>query len=104
MPGAPRSSQENTRKAQSNLAFALLSLPRQRRRDMVTYYAFCRVVDDIADDTALPLSQRRNRLRQWRDYVSDPASHQPCPDPLLDEVLALAPRYGFETGLLLELI
>ncbi|MCB1228488.1 MAG: squalene/phytoene synthase family protein, partial [Verrucomicrobiales bacterium] len=49
-------------------------------------------------------SQRRNRLRQWRDYVSDPASHQPCPDPLLDEVLALAPRYGFETGLLLELI
>ena len=42
-----------TKKAKSNLAFALLCLPKQRRRDMVLLYAFCRVIDDIADDTEI---------------------------------------------------
>ena len=37
------------RKSRSNLAFALASLPEERREDMYAFYAFCRIVDDIAD-------------------------------------------------------
>ncbi len=41
---------EITRRAKSNLAFALHILPRDRRADMVVFYAFCRTLDDLADD------------------------------------------------------
>ena len=36
--------------ARSNLAFTRLCLPKGRRKDMESFYAFCRVVDDIADE------------------------------------------------------
>ena len=37
-----------TRRAKSNLAFAFALLPKERRADCTTFYAFCRVIDDIA--------------------------------------------------------
>ena len=41
---------EIARRSKSNLAFALSTLPRRRKEDMMTFYAFCRVIDDIADE------------------------------------------------------
>ncbi|WP_369335493.1 squalene/phytoene synthase family protein, partial [Akkermansia muciniphila] len=38
-----------TRKAKSNLAFALIELPEEERRHMAEFYAFCRTLDDIVD-------------------------------------------------------
>jgi phytoene synthase len=78
------------RKAKSNLAFALGSLPGERRRDMVTFYAFCRLVDDIADDTGVPVDQREVSLRQWREALRVPV---PGEDPLAGEVRLLAEKY-----------
>ena len=60
---------EIVRKSRSNLAFALASLPKQRREDMHVFYAFCRLVDDIADDEGLPVEQRRAGLQRWRDVI-----------------------------------
>jgi 15-cis-phytoene synthase len=97
----PSTSAEITRRAKSNLAFALLSLPKERRRDMVSFYAFCRVADDIADDDGLPLSERQAQLHAWKSCILDGT---PAPDPLLTEVVALAPKYGFELSLLAEII
>src|SRR4029077_15271588 len=37
-----------TRQSKSNLALAFVSLGRERKRDITIFYAFCRVVDDIA--------------------------------------------------------
>lgn len=101
MTGRPTSSAEITKRAKSNLAFALLSLPKERRRDMVSFYAFCRVADDIADDDGLPLSERQSQLQAWKDAILNGAA---SPDPLLDEVVALAPKYGFDLSLLAEII
>ena len=42
-----------TRKSKSNLAFAFACLPAQKRCDMISFYAFCRVIDDIAAQTNL---------------------------------------------------
>lgn len=58
---------EITRRAKSNLAFALRILPRDRRDDMVVFYAFCRTMDDLADDPSSPLAQREQALLSWRD-------------------------------------
>lgn len=101
MTGRPSTAAEITQRARSNLAFALLSLPAERRRDMVSFYAFCRVADDIADNDALPVAERQKQLQLWREAI---ASDRPGLDPLLDEAVALAPKYDFDRALLVEII
>ncbi|MEM9283111.1 MAG: phytoene/squalene synthase family protein [Verrucomicrobiota bacterium] len=54
------------RNSGSNLAFALAVLPPDRRRDMRIFYAFCRVVDDLADDPGISSEDRRAGLSRWR--------------------------------------
>lgn len=62
-------SAEIVRRSGSNLAFALAVLPKGKRRDMGVFYAFCRVVDDLADDPDIPMEDRRAGLRRWRELV-----------------------------------
>lgn len=45
-------------------------LPRARREGMYGLYAFCRVVDDIADDGATEATRRRD-LDLWRAKIDD---------------------------------
>ena len=92
---------EIARKAKSNLAFALACLPARRRQDMVTFYAFCRVVDDIADEDGISVRDRRIQLGAWRRMVR----HEQEPaDALARAVVALPAHHGFEIGLLEEII
>ena len=44
-----------TRKSASNLALAFILLPKAQREGMTALYAFCREVDDVADDEAVPV-------------------------------------------------
>jgi phytoene synthase len=60
---------EITRKAKSNLAFALKILPRGLRDDMVVFYAFCRIMDDLADDPAIAPDERAISLELWKNGV-----------------------------------
>ena len=53
------------RRSKSNLAFALSTLSPQRRRDMIVFYAFCRVVDDIADDPEVSAERKEEQLNDW---------------------------------------
>jgi 15-cis-phytoene synthase len=55
-----------TRKSASNLALAFILLPREKRDAMAALYAFCRAVDDVADEDAVPTAQRREQLAAWR--------------------------------------
>ncbi|MGA0853785.1 MAG: phytoene/squalene synthase family protein [Luteolibacter sp.] len=58
---------EITRRAKSNLAFALHILPRDRRDDMIVFYAFCRTMDDLADEPGASVEQRERALLSWRE-------------------------------------
>ena len=58
-----------TRKSASNLALAFVLLPRAKRDGMSSLYAFCREVDDVADEETVPLQQRRQCLAEWRNDV-----------------------------------
>ncbi len=62
-------SQEITRKSASNLALAFILLPKPRREAMAALYAFCREVDDVADEETVPVEQRRAGLAAWREDV-----------------------------------
>ncbi len=55
-----------TKKSASNLALAFILLPREKRDAMSALYAFCRAVDDVADEDSIPTEKRRIQLAEWR--------------------------------------
>jgi phytoene synthase len=59
---------EVTRAAGSSFYWAMRILPPARRQAMFAIYAFCRVVDDIADGDA-PEAEKRRQLAEWRDEI-----------------------------------
>jgi len=62
-----------TRKSASNLALAFILLPREKRDAMSALYAFCREVDDVADDESVPAPERQRSLSAWREDI-----HRAC--------------------------
>lgn len=64
-----QTSENITRKSASNLAIAFALLPPRKRAAMSALYAFCREVDDVADEESVPTSQRREQLQAWRSDV-----------------------------------
>ncbi len=65
-------------------------LPPDRRHAMYAIYAFCRVMDDIADDEAVPLAERLPRLAAWRARIAD--LYRGTTDGPVTRVLAEATR------------
>ena len=62
-------SEQVTQKSASNLALAFVLLPQRKRSAMSALYAFCRAVDDIADEDANPVETRREQLEAWRKDI-----------------------------------
>lgn len=92
---------EITRKAKSNLAFAIQILPRDRREDMVVFYAFCRIMDDLADDPGLPATERARQLDAWKSGLTHGFA---SPDDFQREVAALRERRQIPAHLLTAVI
>ncbi len=63
----PPVSAQITERSGSNLALAFVLLPPRKRAAMAALYAFCREVDDIADEESVPPSQRAETLARWRE-------------------------------------
>ncbi len=56
----------------SSFYMAMRILPSEQRDAMFALYAFCRAVDDIADErSALTSSQRMAQLERWRADIAD---------------------------------
>ncbi|HBE23503.1 MAG TPA: squalene synthase HpnD [Verrucomicrobiales bacterium] len=94
-------SSEITRKAKSNLAFALNILPKERRDDMVVFYAYSGVIDDIADEESRPVPQRKAELADWREGL---ASGFMAPTDFQKEVIALVDKYQIPVDLMTAII
>lgn len=84
------SAQSITRASKSNLALGLMVLPRDRRDDMTVFYAFCRIVDDIADEPSLPVETRQAQLEAWKKSLDGRFDGEPS---LAAEVRALIAKY-----------
>jgi 15-cis-phytoene synthase len=90
-----------TRQSKSNLALAFISLGRQRKRDITVFYAFCRVIDDIADSAELSGTQKRARLAEWREVLQTSAPGEP---PLAQHVRRLIEKYSLAVSMFEEII
>jgi phytoene synthase len=82
-----------TRKSASNLALAFVLLPRTKRDGMAGLYAFCREVDDIADNEGLPAAERRTLLASWREDVRRACNHETPQQPVNRELQSIIQRY-----------
>jgi len=54
------------RTSKSSFGPAFRLLPAERRHDLETFYAFCRLVDDVADRGSYPPGLRDEALEAWR--------------------------------------
>ena len=64
-----QTSQSITHRSASNLALAFIALDREKKEAMSVLYAFCREVDDVADEDSRPVEERRVALAEWREDV-----------------------------------
>jgi phytoene synthase len=60
----------------SSFYWAMRLLPAERRQAMFALYAFCRAVDDIADNAGRS-DEKRTRLQQWREDIGRLFTGQP---------------------------
>ena len=71
---------ETVKRSGTSFAAGMAILPKPRREAMHAIYAFCREVDDIADDDGISKSERSKGLEDWRveiDRVFDGDAETP---------------------------
>lgn len=90
-----------TRESKSNLALAFISLGRERRQDITIFYAFCRVIDDIADSTELTIQEKGRDLTAWRRWLREGTPDEPT---LARDVRDLIAKYSLTPAMLEEII
>ncbi|HUB87100.1 MAG TPA: squalene/phytoene synthase family protein [Verrucomicrobiae bacterium] len=93
-----------TKKSASNLALAFVLLPKSKRDAMSALYAFCREVDDVADEDAAPVEKRRAQLAEWRADVKRACENQLPQFPVNQELQPIIQRFHLRFELFDELI
>lgn len=70
---------------------------------MGVFYAFCRVIDDIADDPGFSYDERIEKLGRWCTLINNPKDWNPQ-EGIECELVDLIDRYSLNTGTLNEII
>jgi 15-cis-phytoene synthase len=94
--------QEKAAASGSSFYYAFLFLPKPRRAAITAFYAFCREVDDVVDETA-DTSVARTKLAWWQSEVGNAFGGQPS-HPVMKALMPLAAPYGIEARHLLAII
>jgi phytoene synthase len=90
-----------TRRSRSSFYYAFILLPPQRRRALHAVYAFCRFIDDIADDESI--REPALLLRRWREELE--RVYEGVPTRALSRALAdSARRFTIPRDLFEEII
>jgi phytoene synthase len=92
---------EITRASKSNLALAFVALGRERRNDITIFYAFCRVIDDIADSPEISVEEKAKQLAAWRRWIRESAPDEPA---LARDLRGLYAKYAIAPPMLDEII
>src|SRR3977135_2801240 len=90
-----------TRASKSNLALAFVALSRERREDITIFYAFCRVIDDIADSAELTIQEKARDLTAWRGWLREGTADEPT---LARGLRGLVAKYSLTPARLEEII
>lgn len=97
----PVNAEKITRESKSNLALAFVALGRERRADITIFYAFCRIIDDIADSTETTPEEKARALNSWRRWLRQ---SEPNEDPIAPDLRAVMTKYSLTPAMLEEII
>jgi len=86
----------------SSFYYAFLFLPPERRAAITAFYAFCREVDDVVDETT-DTGVARTKLAWWRSEVGQAFAGQPS-HPVMQALMPLAAPFGIEARHLVAVI
>lgn len=89
-------------KARTSFYWAMRLLPVEKRQAMFAVYAFCRVVDDIADGD-LPEAAKLRQLQGWREEI-DRLHAGTARDPIARALAEPVRRFGLERADFLAMI
>ena len=78
----------------SSFYYAFLFLPPTRRAAITAFYAFCREVDDVVDETS-DSGVAAAKLAWWRQEVQVAFAGQPS-HPVTQALMPLAAQFGIE--------
>jgi phytoene synthase len=104
-PAAPSPQQYVQDKAASSgssFYYAFLFLPPPRRAAITAFYAFCREVDDVVDETS-DSGVAAAKLAWWRQEVQAAFAGRPS-HPVMKALLPLAPQFDIRPSHLLDVI
>ena len=86
----------------SSFYYSFLFLPREKRRAITAFYAFCREVDDVADEAA-DVAVARAKLAWWRTEVANLGAGHPT-HPVTRALLPFVAPMGIDGARLNEII
>ena len=86
----------------SSFYYSFLFLPAERRRAITALYAFCREVDDIADEVQ-DTDVARTKLAWWRTEVANLFAGHPA-HPVTRALEPFAARFGLDAARMNEII
>ncbi len=78
----------------SSFYYAFLFLPKERRAAITAFYAFCREIDDVADDVTDP-GVAQTKLAWWQSEVATSFAGNPS-HPVMKALMPLAAAYRIE--------
>jgi phytoene synthase len=80
----------------SSFYYAFLFLPAPRRAAITAFYAFCREVDDVVDDST-DMAVAHTKLAWWKSEVAKAYAGQPS-HPVMLALMPCAVTFGIEQG------
>jgi 15-cis-phytoene synthase len=94
--------QQKAAQSGSSFYYSFLFLPQERRRAITALYAFCREVDDIADEVS-DIGIARTKLAWWRTEVANLFAGHPQ-HPVTKALAPFIAPYGIDAARLNEII
>jgi phytoene synthase len=94
--------QQKAAKSGSSFYYSFLFLPPERRRAITALYAFCREVDDIADEVQ-EVEVARTKLAWWRTEIANLDAGHPS-HPVTKALAPFVQTYGIDRARLGEII
>ncbi len=94
--------QQKAAQSGSSFYYSFLFLPAQRRRAITALYAFCREVDDVADEVS-DVGIARTKLAWWRTEVANLFAGHPQ-HPVTRALEPFVAPYGLDAARLNEII